>query len=392
MKPRLYVDNAATSFPKPPCVFEAMQRYAHDLGASAGRGAYREAILTGQILSDCRVRLAKLIHAEDADHIVFTHNCSWALNQAIKGWLRPGDHVVATTMEHNSVLRPLHALATEGGVETTYVPADPATSIVDVDRVFEAVRPNTALIAVLHASNVTGALQPVGQIGTRARSRGIPLLVDAAQTVGHVPIDVQAMSIDFLALPGHKGLMGPLGTGALYIRPTLASRLRPIAEGGTGSISEQPVQPEFMPDKFEPGSHNAVGLAGLAAALRWLEERTVESLRLHDTHLSAAFLDQTRNVDGLTVYGPNDPQDRVAVFSVRVDGFGPTELAATLESTCGILTRPGIHCAPLAHQTIGTTPCDGTTRLSFGAYNTEADVRRCAEALRRLAQAHVAAH
>lgn len=368
-----------------------MRRYADDLGASAGRGTYREAIETGRILSDCRARLARLIHAEDADHVVFTHNCSWALNQAIKGWLRPGDHVVTTTMEHNSVLRPLHALDAEGSVATTYVPADPLTSIVDVDRVFNAVGPNTALIAIIHASNVTGALQPVAEIGRRARSRGIPLLVDAAQTAGHVPIDVQAMCIDFLALPGHKGLMGPLGTGALYIRPGLESRLRPLAEGGTGSISEQPVQPDFMPDKLEPGSHNAIGLAGLAAALRWLEDRSVESRRAHDTRLNAAFMEQTCNIEGLTVYGPSSPQDRVAVFSVRVDGFAPSELAALLETDFGILTRPGIHCAPLAHRTIGTTSHDGTTRLSFGAYNTEADVERCTDALRQMAHAHVAA-
>ncbi|MCG8404751.1 MAG: aminotransferase class V-fold PLP-dependent enzyme [Phycisphaerales bacterium] len=386
MPPRLYADNAATSFPKPPAVINAMQAYAEELGASAGRGAYREAVETGEILADCRQRLARLIHAENADNIIFTFNCSGALNQAIKGLLCPGDHVVATMMEHNSVLRPLHALAANGAIEATYVPADPATGLVDADAVFQAVRPNTRLIAVIHASNVTGSLQPVEAIGPVARRRKIPFLVDAAQTAGHVPIDVRTMAVDLLAMPGHKGWMGPLGTGALYIRPGMEKRLRPLTEGGTGSVSEAPVQPDFMPDRFEPGSHNAIGLAGLAAALQWIETRTIESLRSHELALSTRFLERTAaGSDTLTIYGPQNPQDRVAVFSVCIEGMEPAELATLMESEFRILTRAGIHCAPFAHETIGTTRQGGTTRLSFGAYNTLADIDRCAEALEMLA-------
>lgn len=387
MSSRLYADNAATSFPKPPEVFKAMRVYAETLGASAGRGAYREALATGEILDECRRRLADWIGAEEPARIVFTMNCSGALNLAVKGWLRSGDHVVTTTMEHNSVLRPLHALADTASVEADFVEADHRTGLVDPDDLFRAVRRNTRLIAVVHGSNVTGSLQPIAQIGREARRRDIPLLVDAAQTAGHMPIDVRAMCVDFLAVPGHKGLMGPLGTGALYIRPGFEARLRPLMEGGTGSVSERPVQPEFMPDKFEPGSHNAIGLADLSAALGWLASEGAEALRAHDLALSARFLDRVADAPGLRVYGPDNPHDRVAVFSVGIEGMSSADLAASLEREFGILTRPGLHCAPFAHRTIRTDRFGGTTRLSFGAYNTLDDVDRCAGALAKLASA-----
>ncbi len=391
MSERLYADNAATSFPKPPAVFDAMRAYAEELGASAGRGAYHEAVETGEVLSACRRRLARLIRAESPEHVVFTHNCSAALNQAIKGLLRPGDHVVATTMEHNSVLRPLNALAAAGVIGVDYVKADPATACVRLEDVLSAITPRTRLVAVVHASNVTGTLQPIERIGAELRRRGVTFLVDAAQSAGHVPIDVQCMQIDLLAVPGHKGLMGPLGTGALYIRPGLEATLSPLIEGGTGSISEQATQPEFMPDKFESGSHNAIGIAGLNAALAWLEDHTIEACRAHDIALSQAFTEGCRVIDGLTVYGSMDPETRVVVFSVRLAGYAPDELSALLEGEFGILTRSGIHCAPLAHRTIGTDADGGTTRLSFGAYNTIADVDRCIDALARLATAETPA-
>lgn len=387
MSDRLYADNAATSFPKPPCVWEAMQSYATELGASAGRGAYREAIETGELLNACRRRLAGLLHVREPNQIVFTQNCSAALNQAIKGLLRPGDHVIATAMEHNSVLRPLNALAERGEVSVDFIGVDPESTIVNPADIFNAVRSNTRLICTVHASNVTGAIQPIAAIGAEARRRGLLFLVDAAQTAGHVPIDVNAMFIDLLALPGHKGLMGPLGTGALFMRPSLENVLTPLIHGGTGSVSELAVQPDFMPDRFESGSHNAIGIAGLNAALVWLGDQTVEACREHDLELSREFMVATREATGLRVYGPVDSADRVAVFSVAMEGLDPAELAAVLESEFGILTRPGIHCAPFAHRTIGTESSGGTTRLSFGMYNTQQDVRRCAEALTRLASA-----
>lgn len=392
MSDRIYVDNAATSFPKPPEVMRAMQNYAERLGASAGRGAYREAIETGELLADCRRRIARLINATAPESVVFTHNCSAALNLAIHGILRDGDHVVATMMEHNSVLRPLHLLLAEQRIDVSWVKADPQSGIVDPDAIRDALRDTTRLVCVNHGSNVTGSLQDIAAIGRCCRSHPAAFLVDAAQSIGHVAVDVRDAHIDLLAFPGHKGLMGPLGTGALYIRPGLETQLRPLMQGGTGSISELPQQPDFMPDRFEPGSHNALGIAGLAAALKWVEARGIDALRAHDLELSAAFLDATKNIGGLTVFGPRDAERRVAVFSVAVDGLDAAELAALLESEFGVLTRPGIHCAPYAHQTIGTDTRGGTTRLSFGAFNTSGDVASCTAALRELAAAHTATH
>ncbi|HKQ47845.1 MAG TPA: aminotransferase class V-fold PLP-dependent enzyme [Phycisphaerae bacterium] len=389
MTSRLYLDNAATSFPKPPEVFEAMRRYAEELGASAGRGAYREALASGELVADCRRRLATLINAPATDHVVFTHNCSTALNQAIKGYLRKGDHVVTSRMEHNSVLRPLQALSDEGLLEVTHAPADCETGRVDAADLLAAIRPRTKLIVLAHASNVTGTLQPIEAVGAEAQRRGIPFLVDAAQTAGHVLIDVQAMKIDLLAIPGHKGLLGPLGTGALYIRPGLEGAITPLVQGGTGSVSERPVQPDFMPDKFESGSHNAIGLAGLAAALQWIEDQSIESLAAHDRAVCARFLQKARELPGLVVYGPQHAEERVGVFSVRLSGLEPGELSALLETEFGILTRSGLHCAPMAHETIGTHTDGGTTRISFGAFNTPAHIDFCVEALGKLSDVAV---
>jgi cysteine desulfurase/selenocysteine lyase len=382
---RLYADNAATSFPKPPAVLDAMRDYAQQLGASAGRGAYREALETGELLADARRKLARLIGSPAPDHVIFTFNGSGALNLAIKGLLRPGDHVVATRMEHNSVLRPLHALIDAGVISADFVPADPATGLVSPSDVLAAVRPETALVCMVHASNVTGALNDVAAVGPALQKRGVVFLVDAAQTAGHVPIDVRTAAIDLLALPGHKGLLGPLGTGALYIRPGLESRIRPIVEGGTGSISELPRQPDHLPDKYEAGSHNAIGLAGLRAALGWIEARTVEALSRHAAELSARFIEQIAGIRGLKLLGPQDPARRVPVFSLCFDGLDPPEAAALLEAEFGILARSGLHCAPFAHETIGTAATGGTTRLSFGPFTTAVDVDRIAAAIREIA-------
>lgn len=385
MTDRLYVDNAATSFPKPPEVMAAMTEYAEGLGASAGRGAYREAMQTGERLRECRERLARLIHAPDVRQIVFGLNCSEALNLAMRGLLDAGDHVVTTRFEHNSVLRPLHDLAQRAGVEATFVEADRSTGLVDPDAVRRAMRRNTRLVVLQHASNVTGTIQPIDEVGRIASEHDVLLLVDAAQSAGHLPIDVVAQRIDLLAFPGHKGLLGPLGTGGLYIRLGVESRLRPLVAGGTGSVSEQPTQPTHLPDKYESGSHNAIGLAGLSAAAEWLLRRGVSAIAQHGRELSRRFLERASAVEGVTLFGPRDPRERVPVFSLRVDGMEPAEAAAVLEAEFGILCRAGIHCAPWAHETLGTAAEGGTVRLSFGVFNTLADVDRCVEALSRVA-------
>jgi cysteine desulfurase family protein len=388
MARRLYADHAATSFPKPPEVLEAMVHYATTIGASAGRGGYAEARASAHVLSTCRERLNTLFHGENPQHFVFTLNCTDALNLAIKGILQPGDHAITTVMDHNSVLRPYHALAESGGrggIEITRVAVDPVTCVVDPRDIQKAIRPHTKLITVIHASNVTGSVQPIREIGKIAREAGVLFLVDAAQSAGHIPIDVQADGIDLLAFPGHKGLLGPLGTGALYLRPGLETRLRPFRHGGTGSVSEQDVQPEFMPDKFESGSHNAIGLAGLSAGVQWILQRTVQSLFQHDQMLCRAFMEGVEGLDALQYFGPQGIRNRIGVFSVKIDGIQPAALAQRLENEFGILARPGLHCAPLAHQHLGTTPAGGTTRLSFGPFMTVLDVKYVADALAMLA-------
>jgi len=389
---RIYFDNAATSFPKPPGVHEAMQRYGTALGASPGRGSYREAMEAARILRVCRRRLADLINHESPDHIIFTHNASDALNLAIKGLLlrrlrtKPGEpiHVVETAMEHNSVLRPLRAMEA-WGVRTTRVEVDPETSIVDPARIREAIRPGeTALVAVVHASNVTGAIQPVGEVGAICREARVPLLVDAAQSLGHIGVDVRAMGIDLLAFPGHKGLLGPLGTGGLAIRPGLEAEMDPLREGGTGSESEQDTQPLAMPDRFEAGSHNTIGIAGLSEGVAWLLERGIDAVRAHEVELMEAMLRGLGELaPAIRVLGPGDSRSRVGVFSVTHEALDPHTLAMTLEQTAGVLTRPGLHCAPHAHGTLDTLDAGGACRLSLGPFLTTDDVRTALDALAR---------
>lgn len=386
---RLYLDNAATSFPKPRSVTDAMVRYATELGASAGRGAYREAVETGALITECRRRLNRLFHGERPEHFVFTLNCSDGLNLAIKGLVDPRErgHAICTHIDHNSILRPLRAMEEYGCVRTTRIPVEGSTGLVDPDEIRRAIRPDTKLIAITHASNVTGTVQPIREIGRIAKEAGIPFIVDAAQSAGHVPIDVQADGIDLLAAPGHKGLLGPLGTGFLYIRPGIEKILRPLKEGGTGSVSEQDRQPEFMPDKYEPGSHNAIGIAGLSEGVKWVADRTVEKLAAHDLELTRTFLDGITDIEGLTLYGPQGVKHRTGVFSIRIDGYDPHELSTVLETSYGILTRPGIHCAPLAHEAIGTAATGGTVRFSFGPFVTAQDVSYATDALAQIAAA-----
>jgi cysteine desulfurase family protein len=386
---RLYMDNAATSLPKPREVMEAMVRYMNDLGASAGRGAYREAVETGALIFECRRRLNRLFNGERAEHFVFTLNCTDALNLAIRGLIDAdspgGAHAVCTHIDHNSILRPLNEMQGRGWVDVTRVCVDRATGLVDPDDVRRAIRPDTKLVALTHVSNVTGTVQPVREIGNLCREAGVPFVVDAAQSAGHVPIDLRADGIDLLAAPGHKALLGPTGTGFLYLRPGMEQRVRTVREGGTGSVSELATQPEFMPDKYEPGSHNAMGIIGLSAGVKWIADKTVERLAAHDLDLVRTFLDGVSDVEGLTYYGPRGVKGRVGVFSVRLDGFEPQELSAVLEANYGILTRSGIHCAPLCHQALGTAEGGGATRFSFGPFLSNQDVKFATDALAEIA-------
>jgi cysteine desulfurase family protein len=389
---KLYLDNAATSFPKPSTVLPAMNRYATDLGASAGRGSYAPAVEAGEMILECRRRLNGLFNGEGEKQFIFTLNCSDALNLAIKGLVLHAMksasrriHTICTHIDHNSTLRPLNAMEELGWIEQTRVPIDPANGLLDPNDIRKAIGPDTKLIVITHASNVTGTLQHVREIGAIARERGVPLVLDAAQSAGHVPIDVRADLIDFLAAPGHKGLLGPLGTGVLYIRPGMEKILHPLREGGTGSVSEHDRQPDFMPDKYEPGSHNAIGIAGLNAGLEWISGQSIEKIRAHELDLIRTFIDGVGDVPGLRYFGPQGVRDRVGVFSMELDGYSPQELAMLLETRFGILARPGLHCAPLIHAALGTTRSGGTIRFSFGPFLSKQDIQYATDALASLA-------
>ncbi len=378
----LYFDNAATSWPKPPGVVASLAAYQRSVGASAGRGAYPRAVASGKILQECRAALADLFNAPDPRRVIFTLNCSDALNLALFGlpWKR-GDRALVTPFEHNSVLRPLHALKKRLGISIDVMPVDGAGRVVP-ERLGKTLRPRTRLVAAVHASNVTGGLQPVAALGAFARRKGIPFLVDAAQSAGAVPIDVRAMKIDLLAFPGHKALLGPLGTGALIVAPGLD--LAPLRHGGTGSASEKEVQPDFYPDRLETGSHNAPGLLGLLEGLAFLQKRGgPAAVQRQERALTTAFLAGAARVPGLRLFGPAGADDRVAVASFRFGSEAPAKTAERLWARGRLMVRAGLHCAPWAHRWLGTLP-DGTFRFSFGPFVTPTGIERALRVLRGL--------
>lgn len=377
----LYFDNAATSWPKPPAVVKSMDVYQRVVGASAGRGAYPRAQASGEVLSGCRTALARLVNAPDPQRVIFTLNCSDALNLAIHGlpWKR-GDRVLVTPFEHNSVLRPLHALKARLGIVIDVMPVDDDGRVL-LEKLPGALRPRTRLIACVHASNVTGVIQPVAEVGAFARRKGIPFLVDAAQSAGALPVDMKAMKIDLLAFPGHKGLLGPLGTGVLVLSKEI--ELDPLRQGGTGSLSEVEVQPDFYPDRLETGSHNAPGLLGLWEGVKFVSERGVGAIRHHERALLDQFLSGLSSVSSLRLFGPSKSAQRVAVVSLRLGDEDPRRTAARLWERGRVMVRAGLHCAPWAHKQIGTFP-QGTFRFSFGPFVTSTQIDRALAALRRI--------
>lgn len=380
----IYFDNAATSWPKPPCVAEAMTRHMAEVGASPGRSGHRLAVEAARRLYEARETVADLFHAPDPLRVVFGANVTEALNLALNGLLRPGDHVITGSMEHNAVMRPLRALERHG-VQVTVVPCSPDGALDPAD-LAAAVRPATRLIALNHASNVTGTLLPVAEAGRIARQHGLLLLVDAAQTAGAYPIDVQSAAIDLLAFTGHKSLYGPMGTGGLVIGDRVdAHLLQPLKRGGTGSRSEREEQPDFLPDLCESGTPNAVGLAGLAAGTRWVLAQGVERIRAHELALTAQLLSGLAGIPGVTVYGPRDARRQTATVSFVIHGLEPSDVGLRLDDEYAIMCRVGLHCAPAAHRTLGTFPA-GTVRFGLGAFNTVEEISAALEAVAALAR------
>ena len=375
----VYLDYAATSFPKPPEVPAQMLRYLSEVGATVNRSVYGAAQAAGLVELTLRQRLCRLFHFAPVTHAVLTPGNTWGLNLLLAGLLRPGDHCVVSSMEHNAVMRPLQALARQG-VTFTRVACD-GTGRLEPKDVEAALRPDTRLVVLAHGSNVSGTVQDAAAVGDICRRHGIPFCLDAAQTAGHIPVDFAALGLSALSVPGHKGLLGPSGIGALQLTPELAAQLTPIVSGGTGSASDSEEIPPYMPDRFEPGTPNVPGIYGLEAALAFLEQTGVEAVAAHDRLLTVRFLEGIRGVPGVRIVGPDTPEGRVGVVSLDFPGRDNAEVAEALECRFGILTRCGLHCAPAAHQTLGTFP-RGTVRFSWGWFSTEGDIDQALEAVR----------
>ncbi|TEB16959.1 putative cysteine desulfurase [Pelotomaculum sp. FP] len=376
----IYLDNAATSWPKPDAVYREMIRCIKEYGANPGRSGYRMAIRASEKIFECRENLAKLFGITDPLRIAFTSNATEAINLAVKGLLVPGDHVVLSSMEHNAVIRPLKKLET-AGVEVSIVKTDLSGKIDNAD-IAEHIRRNTKLLIATHASNVTGTVNDLASLGRLAKEHKIAFMVDAAQTAGNIPINVERMNIDLLAFPGHKGLLGPQGTGGLYVRAGIT--LDPLKEGGTGSLSESPEQPDFLPDRYESGTLNTPGIAGLNEGVKFILETGIDKIQNHEKQLAGYMLEGLGEMDNVKVYGIDDTEHRIGVISITIDGKDCHEVCGALDEKYDIAARSGLQCAYLAHETIGTQN-KGTIRFSTGFFNTVEDIHKAVKAVKEIA-------
>ena len=377
----IYLDNAATSHPKPEPVYQALERFARNDMANPGRAGHRMSLAAERVLDDARHRLNQFFGGTSPDRWILTLNCTDALNIAIKGIVNDGDHVVTSNLEHNSISRPLRAMELAGRITLSKVEAD-SDGLLRMDQLENALSRPTRLVAITHASNVLGTVQPITAIGAIARSRGAAFLVDAAQTAGVLPIDVARSNIDFLALAGHKGLFGPVGTGALYVAPGINPR--PWREGGTGGDSSSETQPSLYPYHLEGGTPNVLGVAGLVAGLKWLVERGIEKVHDHEVALARRLVDGLKTIPGVEVFGTDDWSRRVATVPFRLETIPVADVGGILDSHFDIAVRPGLHCAPYVHKAIGTAP-EGLVRASPGPFNTEADIDQLVTAVREIA-------
>ncbi len=379
----IYLDNAATSFPKPEAVFRGMEAFVRASGANPGRSGHRRALEAEAMIEETRRLIARLFGFPRPERIIFAMNATDALNMAIKGVLRPGDHAITSVLEHNSVSRPLNRLERDGAISLTRLPAS-AAHVIDPEDVARAFKPATRLVALTHASNVTGTIQPIAAVGRIVRERGAFLLIDAAQSAGVVPIDVQKDSIDLLSFTGHKSLLGPTGTGGLVVGERV--EITPWREGGTGGDSSSPVQPAEFPHRLEGGTPNIFGISGLREGVRLLLERGPETVLAHERRLLAEFHHALKDPERYSWYGADrviadkQGEGRVGLVSINVPGFAPSEAAAILDEQFDIAVRAGLHCAPYAHKHLGTFP-EGTVRFSAGFLTTMEDVRGAAAAL-----------
>lgn len=378
---KVYFDHAATSFPKPPEVVSAMVAYMERVGSNVGRGGYASAYEAAGTVLAARERLCALLGGPDPRNVIFTLNVTEALNMILKGFLRPGDHVLVSAVEHNAVMRPLVQLS-QTGVAFDRIPCDGEGALC-LDALDGLVRPSTRAVVLTHASNVAGTIQPVAQVGAFCRAHGLRFIVDCAQTAGMEPVDMGSMGIDALAFTGHKGLLGPQGTGGFLVTDVFEKELDPLISGGTGSFSHLETVPALLPDRFEAGTLNLPGIYGLHAALGFLEKTGIDVIRARERALTARFLAAVAEDGRIRVAGPRTAEGRTAVVSLDFPGRDNAEIAFRLDSEYGVMTRCGLHCAPNAHRTLGTYP-QGTVRFSFGYGNTEEEIDYASDAIGRI--------
>lgn len=405
----IYLDNAATSWPKPEIVYQAMEKFLREKGGNPGHGSHSLATAAKQAIEEVRTLVARFINAPARERVIFTLNCTESINIGIKGLLKPGDHVITSSLEHNAVVRPLWKLERQG-VRVTRVPVSPLTGVTSAADIEAAITEKTRMIAMIHVSNVNGVIQPVAEYGRIARKHRLVLLVDAAQSAGHLPIDVQAQNIDLLAFSAHKGPLGPPGVGVLYISP----KVNPdsLKEGGTGSNSEYEDQPEILPDKHESGTLNGVGIAGLGAGLQFLLSEGQDKVHSHEQALIKALIEGLKKIPGVTLYTAPEGAPQSPVFSFNIEGYQPSEVGAVLDHAFDIKVRTGLHCAPEAHRTIGTIPPgwkrdisyseksgdlsrenspgqSGAVRISPGYFNTPEEIEQALGAVRQIAESRL---
>lgn len=374
----IYLDNASTTFPKAPNVANAMSDYLTNYGININRGSYALAYDVEDIIYTTRQRLNTLFNGHDPSHVTFTQNVTMSLNMVIKGLLKAGDHILVSSMEHNAVMRPL-TQQLDKGITFDIIPCD-VTGSIQLESIETLIRPNTVAMIINHASNVCGTVQPIESIGAICKAHNLHFILDAAQTAGVIPIDVKACHINALCFTGHKGLLGPQGIGGIILTKEIAQILTPLIAGGTGSFSHLETMPTHMPDAFEAGTLNLPGIIGLNEGRSYIESVGMKNIHNHELTLTKTFLEGLRSITGINIIGKQDIQDRTAVVSITIDGMDPASIAYELESTYHIMTRVGLHCAPRAHQTLGTYP-EGTVRFSFGYANTLEEVDMALSAL-----------
>ncbi|TDO90104.1 cysteine desulfurase family protein [Halanaerobium saccharolyticum] len=379
---KIYLDNAATSRNKPETVKKAILNYYENIGCSPGRGGYEDSLQAGRLIIETRNTIADFFNVNDLKQIVFTHNITYALNIGIKGILKKGDHVITSTMEHNSILRPLNSLETSGIINVDYIKCDEKGRL-NSKKVEAAINSKTKLIILTYASNVSGTLMPVKEVGKIASRNNIYFMLDTAQAAGVYDIDFQKLKVDFLAFTGHKALMGPTGTGGFAVSKKMAAQMEPLIEGGTGSKSDQEEQPDFLPDKFESGTMNTMGISGLKSGVEFIKKIGIKKIKEHELQLGKVFLEGLNKIPEIKIIGPANLREQMPTFSITAGAKDLGQLSFELDEKYNIMTRSGLHCAPFAHKTLGTYP-EGSLRFSIGYFNTLPEIEFTLDALNKI--------